>query len=88
MTTQSSTPTTNPTPRGGPGLMGNTPMRGMRPGGGPMAMMRRGEKPRDFKGTLRKLIQYLGRYQGLIIFIMVAGDRLDSREHRRTQNPG
>ena len=71
MTTQSSTPTTNPTPRGSPGLMGNTPMRGMRPGGGPMAMMRRGEKPRDFKGTLRKLIQYLGRYQGLIIFIMV-----------------
>jgi ATP-binding cassette subfamily B protein len=51
--------------------MGNTPMRGMRPGGGPMAMMRRGEKPRDFKGTLRKLIQYLGRYQGLIIFIML-----------------
>ncbi|MGA2502637.1 MAG: ABC transporter ATP-binding protein [Anaerolineales bacterium] len=46
-------------------------MRGMRPGGGPMAMMRRGEKPRDFKGTLRKLIQYLGRYQGLIIFIML-----------------
>jgi len=71
MTTQSSTPTTNPTPRGSPGLMGNTPMRGMRPGGGPMAMMRRGEKPRDFKGTLRKLIQYLGRYQGLIIFIML-----------------
>jgi ATP-binding cassette subfamily B protein len=46
-------------------------MGGMRPGGGPMAMMRRGEKPRDFKGTLRKLIQYLGRYQGLIIFIML-----------------
>ena len=38
-------------------------------GGGPMAMMRRGEKPRDFKGTLNKLIQYLGRYRLLILFI-------------------
>jgi ATP-binding cassette subfamily B protein len=37
--------------------------------GGPMAMMRRGEKPRDFKGTLTKLIQYLGRYRLLILFI-------------------
>jgi ATP-binding cassette subfamily B multidrug efflux pump len=42
---------------------------GLRPGGGPMAMMRKGEKPRDFKGTLNKLIQYLGRYRFLILFI-------------------
>jgi ATP-binding cassette subfamily B protein len=42
---------------------------GMRPGGGPMAMMRRGEKPRDVKGTLTKLIRYLGRYRLLILFI-------------------
>ncbi len=46
------------------------PMGGMRPGGGgPMAMMRRGEKPRDFKGTFSKLIQYLGQYRLLILFI-------------------
>ncbi len=32
-------------------------------------MMRRGEKPRDFKGTLTKLIQYLGRYRLLILFV-------------------
>ncbi len=38
-------------------------------GGGPMSMMRKGEKPRDFKGTLKKLIQYLGRYKVLILFI-------------------
>jgi ATP-binding cassette subfamily B protein len=31
--------------------------------------MRRGEKPRDFKGTLTKLIQYLGQYRLLIVFI-------------------
>jgi ATP-binding cassette subfamily B protein len=44
-------------------------MGGMRPGGGPMAMMRKGEKPRDFKGTLKKLVQYLGQYRLLILFI-------------------
>jgi ATP-binding cassette subfamily B multidrug efflux pump len=38
-------------------------------GGGPMAMMRKGEKPRDFKGTLKKLVAYLGRYRGLILII-------------------
>jgi ATP-binding cassette, subfamily B, multidrug efflux pump len=48
-------------PVGGPG---RGPM-----GGGPMGMMRKGEKPRDFKGTLKKLIQYLGRYKVLILFI-------------------
>jgi ATP-binding cassette subfamily B multidrug efflux pump len=50
-------------PMGGP-----APMGGMGRGG-PMAMMRRGEKPRDFKGTLTKLIQYLGQYRLLIVFI-------------------
>jgi len=70
MTTQNSNPTTNRTPTGGTGPMGGRPpMGGMRPGGGPMAMMRRGEKPRDFKGTLKKLVQYLGRYRLLILFI-------------------
>jgi len=44
-------------------------MGGMRPGGGPMAMMRKGEKPRDFKGTLKKLVQYLAQYRLLILFI-------------------
>ncbi len=37
-------------------------------GGGPMAMMR-GEKPRDFKGTLKKLVQYLGQYKVLILVV-------------------
>src|SRR5450756_83676 len=58
----SSTPQTTSGPARGP--MGGGPMRG-----GPMAMMRRGEKPRDFKGTLTKLVQYLGRYRLLIVFI-------------------
>jgi ATP-binding cassette subfamily B multidrug efflux pump len=36
--------------------------------GSPMAMLR-GEKPRDFKGTLIKLVKYLGRYQALIVLV-------------------
>jgi ATP-binding cassette subfamily B protein len=38
-------------------------------GGGPMAMIR-GEKPRDFKGTMKKLIQYLGSYKVAILIVM------------------
>jgi ATP-binding cassette subfamily B protein len=37
--------------------------------GGPMGMLGKAEKPRDFKGTLKKLIQYLGRYKLLILFV-------------------
>jgi hypothetical protein len=64
----STTPQTNtgapkgPLP-GGPGG-GRGPL-----GGGPMAMMQKGEKPRDFKGTLKKLVDYLGQYKLLILFI-------------------
>jgi len=49
---------------GGFGGRGRGPM-----GGGPMAMMRSGEKARDFRGTLRKLIQYIGQYKTLILII-------------------
>jgi ATP-binding cassette subfamily B protein len=38
--------------------------------GGPMAMMR-GEKARDFRGTMRKLIQYLGSYKIGIVVVML-----------------
>jgi ATP-binding cassette subfamily B multidrug efflux pump len=53
----------------------STPNRGARrrgpmAGGGPMAMMK-GEKPRDFKGTMRKLIQYLGSYRISILIVML-----------------
>jgi ATP-binding cassette subfamily B protein len=60
--------TSTPTNRGPMGERGRSPM-GM--GGGPMAMMRKGEKPRDFKGTLNKLIRYLGQYRLLILFIWI-----------------
>lgn len=44
--------------------------RGPRPGHGPMAMMP-GEKARDFKGTMKKLIDYLGSYRIPILIIMI-----------------
>jgi ATP-binding cassette subfamily B multidrug efflux pump len=46
------------------------PMRHGPMGGGPMAMMK-GEKPRDFKGTMRRLIQYLGSYKNSILIVML-----------------
>ncbi|MCU0485058.1 MAG: ABC transporter ATP-binding protein/permease [Anaerolineales bacterium] len=52
------TPNQPPRRRGGP--MGH----------GPMAMMK-GEKARDFKGTMRKLIEYLGSYKVSIVIVML-----------------
>src|SRR5512138_365105 len=49
---------------GRPGMMRGGPMGR----GGPMAMMK-GEKPRDFKGTLKKLVQYLSQYRLLVLFV-------------------
>jgi ATP-binding cassette subfamily B protein len=53
--------------------MGRGPGRGRGPFGGrhgPMAMMR-GEKARDFRGTMRKLIQYLGAYRFAIVIVIL-----------------
>jgi len=49
-----------------------TPRRGgpMGRGHGPMAMMK-GDKARDFKGTMRKLIDYLGSYKITILVVMI-----------------
>jgi ATP-binding cassette subfamily B protein len=54
-----------------PSSSGQTRRRGGPLGhGGPMAMMK-GEKPRDFKGTMIKLIKYLGQYRLLILIVML-----------------
>ncbi len=59
-------------------MMHGGPMRGGQRrgpmGGGPMAMMK-GERARDFKGTIAKLFKYLGRYRVLLIvgLILAAG---------------
>lgn len=49
----------------------NKPQRNHgRPGGGPMAMMK-GEKARDFKGTMKKLISYLAVYKFSIFVVLI-----------------
>ncbi len=69
MSAQNHTDSSNRRPAGGPPKGG--PGRGGPMGhGGPMAMMR-GEKARDFKGTMRKLIQYLGSYRLPIVVAML-----------------
>lgn len=39
--------------------------------GGPMAAMRRGERARNFKATMKKLAQYLSAYKGRIIIVTI-----------------
>ncbi len=65
------TPAAPSRPTQGPAARGGL-MRGAMPmgGGGPRAMMR-GEKPRDFRGTMVKLIRYLGQYRILILVVML-----------------
>jgi ATP-binding cassette subfamily B protein len=60
----SSSPPVNRDPAGERGPMGMGR-------GGPMGMMVKGEKPRDLKGTLVKLIQYLSSYKVAIAIVMV-----------------
>ena len=70
MSAQESRTSQNRTPAGGP--MGRGPGRRRGPmgrGHGPMAMMR-GEKARDFRGTIRRLIQYLDAYRISILIVM------------------
>ena len=53
-------------PRFGPGS-GRGPMGR----GGPMAMMGGGAKVQDFKGTMAKLIEYLGKYRVTVLIVLV-----------------
>lgn len=59
--TKPTTPTTPARPAG-------RPMHG--PGGGP-GMLMPGERAHDFKGSMRKLIQYLDKYRWLILVVML-----------------
>lgn len=49
---------------------GLRPGAAMGRGGGPMAMMK-GEKARNFKGTMKKLISYLGPYKLSILIVLI-----------------
>ncbi|MBE3592134.1 MAG: ABC transporter ATP-binding protein [Thermoanaerobacter sp.] len=46
-------------------------LRGPGMGGGPHGMVRGGEKARDFKGTMKKLIKYLSAYKISIISVFI-----------------
>jgi ATP-binding cassette subfamily B multidrug efflux pump len=73
MSEQNRNSSTGRGPAGGQGPMsGRGPMRGRGPmgHGGPMAMMR-GEKARDFRGTMAKLLRYLGAYKWPILFVLL-----------------
>jgi ATP-binding cassette subfamily B multidrug efflux pump len=65
MTAERGTSSSTGTPARGP-MRGHGPMGR----GGPMAMMK-GDKARDFKGTMVKLIQYLGSYKITILIVMI-----------------
>jgi ATP-binding cassette subfamily B multidrug efflux pump len=60
----------NPTPTSGQARSSGPRRRGGPMGGGPMAMMK-GEKARDFKGTMIKLLRYLGSYKTAILVVMI-----------------
>ncbi len=53
-----------------PGTARPVQRRGGPMGGGPMQFMK-GDKARDFKATMRKLIEYLGAYRVSIVFVML-----------------
>jgi len=63
----------------GPKGFGGFGGSGQRPGGGPMGgfgprgsgIQMQGEKPRDFKGTLRKFIQYIGKFKAQVVAVMI-----------------
>jgi ATP-binding cassette subfamily B protein len=76
MSKQDSSNTSASQPRGPFGGPGRGPMMGRGPlgHGGPMAMMK-GEKAHDFKGTMRKLVGYLGAYRlpiGAVMLVAAA----------------
>jgi ATP-binding cassette, subfamily B, multidrug efflux pump len=60
----------SPTPTSRPSGGRTRPMGGPMGRGGPMAMMK-GEKPRDFKGTFKKLVGYLSNYKWLIFLVIL-----------------
>ena len=66
-----STPNQTPTPGGNAKRPAASPMGGPLGRGGPMGMMMKGESARDFKGTMRKLIGYLGPHKVVTVVVAV-----------------
>ena len=62
--------TSTPTRQSGGPMPGSGPRPGRREPGGHMSMMK-GDKARDFKGTMSKLLDYLGSYNIGILVVMI-----------------
>jgi ATP-binding cassette subfamily B multidrug efflux pump len=56
-------------PGSGPGPGPRRRGPGLGPGGGPGRML--GEKPKDFKAAMKKLVGYLGDYKALILVVLI-----------------
>jgi len=66
---QSEASTTGAARVAGTGMRRRGPMGGF--GGGPMHGVMPGEKPKDFKGALKKLLAYLGNYRVALIVVII-----------------
>ena len=49
----------------------NSASRPKRPMGGPGRGMAPGEKAKDFKGSIRKMLRYMGKYKIAVVFVMI-----------------
>lgn len=49
----------------------NSASRPKRPMGGPGRGMAPGEKAQDFKGSIRKMLRYMGKYKIAVVFVMI-----------------
>lgn len=49
----------------------NSASRPKRPMGGPGRGMAPGEKVKDFKGSIRKMLRYMGKYKIAVVFVII-----------------
>lgn len=49
----------------------NSASRPKRPMGGPGRGMAQGEKAKDFKGSIRKMLRYMGKYKIAVVFVII-----------------
>ena len=49
----------------------NSASRPKRPMGGPGRGMAPGEKAKDFKGSIRKMLRYMGKYKIAVVFVII-----------------
>lgn len=63
----------------------NSASRPKRPMGGPGRGMAPGEKVKDFKGSIRKMLRYMGKYKIAVVFVIIIAAWLHCIQCRRTE---